>query len=116
MRSLKRLFLGDPGVNAEGVFFLVTGDEYVATATDKRLPGSDIGYLHMVTVAPLYRGRRLGRWISVAALRHMRTRGCQQAVLDTDDYRLPAIGTYLALGFVPDILSPDHPGRWRKIR
>jgi len=113
--STQRLFLGDPGINAEGVFFLVTAREYVATATDKRLPASDIGYLHMVTVARHYRGRRLGRCISLAALRHMRMRGCREAVLDTDDDRLPAIGTYLALGFVPDVVEADHPERWRRI-
>jgi len=49
--STGRLFLGDPGVDAGGVFFLVR-EEFVATATDKRLPASDIGYLHMVAVAP----------------------------------------------------------------
>lgn len=113
--STARQFLGDPGVSLESIFFLVTADEYVATATDKRLRASDAGYLHMVAVAPLYRGRRLGRCISLAALRHMRARGCQEAVLDTDDDRLPAIRTYLALGFVPENVEADHPERWRRI-
>jgi len=113
--STQRQFLGDPGVKVEGVFFLVTSDEYVATATDKRLPAFDVGYLHMVAVAPAYRGRRLGRCISVAALRHMSARGCREAVLDTDDYRLPAIRTYLGLGFVPEMVEADHPQRWRRI-
>jgi hypothetical protein len=34
--STVREFLGEPGVSAEGIFLLVTGDEYVATATDAR--------------------------------------------------------------------------------
>ena len=113
--STVRQFLGEAGVSAEGIFFLVTADQYVATATDKRLPASDTGYLRMVAVAPHYRGRRLGRLISLAALHHMRQRGCREAVLDTDDYRLPAIRTYLALGFVPDYVEGDHPERWRRI-
>ena len=113
--STRRLFLGDPGVNPEGVFFLVSDGEYVATGTDKRMPESDVGYLHMVAVAPRYRGRGLGRQISLAALHHMRERGCREALLDTDDYRLPAIRTYLGLGFVPDALEADHVDRWRTI-
>ncbi len=113
--STARQFLGDPGVKADGIFFLVTGNQYVATATDKRLLASDAGYLHMVAVAPLYRGSRLGRCISLAALHHMRARGCWQVVLDTDDYWLPAIRTYLAVGFVPDNVEADHPERWERI-
>jgi mycothiol synthase len=113
--STAREFLGDPSVNAEGVFFLATGEDYVATATDKRLPEFDAGYLHMVAVAPSYRGRGLGRCISLAALLHMRDRGCEHAVLDTDDFRLAAIRTYLGLGFVPEMVGADHAERWRTI-
>ena len=113
--STRRQFLSEPGVTPTAVFLLVNGDNYVATATDRQLQASEVGYLHMVAVAPIYRGRRLGRHVSIAALRHMRARGCQEAILDTDDYRLPAIRTYLALGFVPDIVDADHPDRWRRI-
>jgi len=113
--STARLFLGDHGVKQDGVFFLVASDDYVATATDKRLPELQVGYLHMVAVAPLYRGRGLGRCISLVALLHMRERGCRRVVLDTDDFRLAAIRTYLRLGFAPDILEADHAERWRTI-
>jgi mycothiol synthase len=113
--STARLFLSEPGVNPDGIFFLAAGDHYVATATDKRLPQSEVGYLHMVAVAPRYRGRGFGRCISLAALNHMRERGCLKAVLDTDDFRLPAIATYLALSFVPDMLEADYVERWRAI-
>jgi mycothiol synthase len=113
--STARLFLGDPGVHPEGIFFLATGVHCVATATDKQLPQPEVGYLHMVAVDPRCRGRRLGRCISLAALFNMRQRGCQYAVLDTDDFRLPAIRTYLALGFVPDMLAADHAERWRAV-
>jgi mycothiol synthase len=113
--STARLFLSEPGVNPDGIFFLAAGDHYVATATDKRLPQSEVGYLHMVAVAPRYRGRGFGRCISLAALNHMRDRACLKAVLDTDDFRLPAIATYLALSFVPDMLEADYVERWRAI-
>ncbi len=113
--STGRLFLDDPGVTADGIFFLVSGDNYIATATDKRMPQPSAGYLHMVAVAPRYRGRGLGRCISLTALHHMRERGCQKSILDTDDFRIPAIRTYVALGFVPDMLEPDHAKRWLAI-
>lgn len=113
--STKELFLAEPGVYQEGIFFLTAGSEYVATATDKHLPEPDTGYLHMVAVAAGHRGKGLGRWISVGALMHMRDRGCRQAILETDDYRLPAIRTYLRLGFEPDMVEVDHPERWHEI-
>jgi mycothiol synthase len=113
--STARLFLSEPGVNPKGIFFLTADDHYVATATDKQLALAEVGYLHMVAVAPRCRGRRLGRCISLAALLHMRERGCQEAVLDTDDFRLPAIRTCLGLGFVPDVLNAEHAERWRAI-
>lgn len=114
--STARQFLGERGVSVDGVFLLVTGGQFVATATDKRLPASDTGYLHMVAVTPLYRGKHLGRCISIAALRHMKERGCREAVLDTDDHRLPAVHTYLRLGFVPEYVEADHAERWRKVQ
>ncbi len=116
VQSTRREFLGDLGVDPDGIFFLVMGGEYVATATDKRTADAATGYLqHMVAVSAAHRGRRLGRCVSLAALRHMRQRGCQRAVLDTDDDRLPAIRTYLALGFVPHMVEDDHPARWQRV-
>ena len=113
--STARLFLSDPGVNLDGVFFLDERDNYVATATDKKVPEPELGYLHMVAVAPPYRRRGLGRCISLAALLHMKERSCRLAILDTDDFRLPAIRTYLTLGFIPEMVGADHAERWNRI-
>ncbi len=76
-------------MNPEGILFLAADDHYVATATDKQLAQAEVGYLHMVAVTPRYRGRGLGRYISLAALLHMRE--------------------------VPDMLEADHAERWRAI-
>jgi len=113
--STVRQFLGDPGVNPDGIFFFVRSNDYLATATDKRLPEPEVGYLHMVAVAPPHRGKGFGRSISLTALLHMKERGCRQAILDTDDFRLPAIRAYLALGFIPEMVGPDHVDRWDTI-
>jgi mycothiol synthase len=37
-------------------------------------------------------------------------------VLYTDDWRLPAIGLYLSMGFEPRMDREDMPGRWERIR
>jgi hypothetical protein len=38
-----------------------------------------------------------------------------QAVLETDDFRLPAVRTYLRLGFVPEPRTPGEARRWSKV-
>jgi hypothetical protein len=35
--------------------------------------------------------------------------------LHTDDFRLPAIKTYLKLGFTPQVDSAEVADRWKKI-
>jgi len=40
---------------------------------------------------------------------------CREGVLDTDDFRLPAIRTYLGLGFMADVVEADHSNRWPAI-
>jgi mycothiol synthase len=37
------------------------------------------------------------------------------AVLETDDWRLAAIRTYLRLGFEPDPVEEEHAARWRRV-
>jgi mycothiol synthase len=58
--------------------------------------------------------------VSLAVLHYLRERGFRAADLSTDDRRLPAIRTYLALGFVPVYLTDeerfdDHEARWSAI-
>ena len=78
------------------------------------------GYLHMVGALPAYRGRGLGRAVSLAVLKAMASRGDTDAMLETDDARIPAIRSYLALGFTP-VYTPDdgqrldHRHRWSAV-
>ena len=41
--------------------------------------------------------------------------GRQRAFLSTDDFRLPAIRTYLKLGFEPYLVHENQRERWRKV-
>jgi len=98
--------------------FAIHQDEgIVATATVRLDPAfPDSGYLHWVGVLPEHRGKRLGEWVSLAVLHEFTRLGLTDAVLNTDDFRLPAIKTYYRLGFVPEMSHPSHEERWAKIR
>jgi mycothiol synthase len=69
----------------------------------------------MVAVDPMHRSHGLGKALTVAVLRRFRERGFRRAVLQTDDFRLPAIRLYLGFGFRPSMTHESHPGRWREI-
>ena len=45
----------------------------------------------------------------------MRERGYAAAFLGTDDFRVPAVRTYLGLGFVPDYVEDSHRLRWSAV-
>jgi mycothiol synthase len=42
-------------------------------------------------------------------------RGYQDIYLLTDDFRLPALKTYLGLGWEPILFSSEMEARWQKI-
>lgn len=88
----------------------------VATASVRyhaRFPQS--GYVHWVGVDPAYRGLRLGTIVMARVIRRFLADGRRSAMLETDDFRLPAIVSYLGQGFVPQYPEPDHEARWSRI-
>ena len=97
-------------------FFLTVGGKPAATITvicdkDKR-----DGYIHMVACKPHFRGKGLGHLLNSVALYTLKTEGMETASLTTDDWRIPAIKTYLKAGFYADLEThPDFPERWEKI-
>ncbi len=101
-------FLNQEPFRPERVFFIEHEGRLVATATawDRGAPGW--GYVHWVAVEPGHQGRRLGRLITLATLHQFRRDGYHAAMLDTDEPRLPAIATYLSLGFEPDLRGDDE--------
>ena len=88
----------------------------VATASVQLPPGETrTGLVHWVGADPVRKGKRFGYWVSLAVLHELKARGCSAAALFTDDFRLPAIKTYLNLGFLPLVTHESHPERWRKV-
>lgn len=59
------------------------------------------GYVHMVKAKQSERGKGLGQAMAQYVLRIFEQRGIDTIVLTTDDFRLPAIKTYLDAGFLP---------------
>jgi mycothiol synthase len=100
--------------DVEAIYVVAQRGRLVATASARvlpdRYPGS--GYLHWVGVDPEYRGRRLGALVSIRVLQHFRDAGLHDAVLETEDFRMAAVRTYLRLGFVPEYRDREEQRRW----
>ena len=100
-------------------FFVATHEERpVATACawvrEAELPGE--GTVHMVGALPEHRGKGLGTLVTLAVVRWFAANGFQSARLSTDDWREPAVATYLKLRFEPVVFDEDHERRWRALR
>jgi len=104
-----------PYFRPERVIFIFFGDQPAATATAwfQEHREEEYGYLHMVGAHPDYAGSGLGYAVSLAALLQMRKEGKRKAVLQTDDFRIAAIKTYLKLAFQPVNEHENHEERWR---
>ena len=72
----------------------------------------DAGYVHYVGVSPQARGLRLGAVLTARCVQGFAERGLPRAVLETDDFRVPAVITYLRLGFIPTYRSTDEQFAW----
>jgi len=98
-------------------FVIEHGGKIVATASVQMPPGATggKGTVHWVAADPAHKGLRLGYRVSLAVLHRLVEEGCTEADLSTDDPRLPAIKTYLNLGFIPHYADDTHPARWSRV-
>lgn len=103
--------------NCKPTFVVLYGNKAVATATllfePEAHPGA--GTLHWVASDPSHRGKQLGLIVSLAVLYAAKEAGCSYSLLLTDDARIPAIKTYLKLGYEPDCWHESHEERWKEI-
>lgn len=104
-----------------GGFFVVehepTGN-LVATAIANHAPTEqhpNAGVLDWVATAPEHRGKGLGKAVTTAVVRLLAKRGYEHIYLLTDDWRLPAIATYLSLGWEPYIYDEAMSQRWQQV-
>ena len=79
------------------------------TSTERR---AELGWL---SVSPEHQGRGLGYQVCLSVLHFARRMGYTEIYLNTDDWRLPAVKTYLGLGFRPEMTHESHPRRWNAV-
>ena len=105
-----------PDVNKEkDIHFIenACGERVASITTITHKDGT--GYVHMVKARQSERGKGLGHAMAEYALDIFRNRGVEQVILTTDDFRLPAIKTYLDAGFLPVVhgsRDSDINKRW----
>ena len=106
----------DRPVIADGTFIIVFDGKPVATTCSvpptAGEPRSELGW---VSVSPDHQGKGLGYQVVLAALLYAKRMGYPETYLNTDDWRLPAIQTYLNLGFGPEMVHVSHPQRWKDV-
>jgi mycothiol synthase len=105
--------------DVQTVYVVAHGDRVVGTASSRYVPERypDAGYIHWVGVSSEHLRRGIASALLVRILHEFLERGYPSAVLETDDFRIPAIRSYMKLGFVPiyDVRGEDHRGRWSKV-
>ena len=112
----KRLMTDHLGFCEDKCFFLTVDGAPAATITVITDKENREGYVHMVSCKPEFRGRGLGTLMNDIVLDVFKSEGMRSAYLTTDDWRIPAIKSYLRAGFEPDTESePDFAERWAKI-
>ena len=102
---------------AEGLFFAAFQGTPVGTACAWCTPPDEVEVcdIHMVGVVRDHQGHGLGKLVSLYVLHFLAKRGVRGAQLNTDDDRLPAIKTYLNLGFKPSYRDASQPKRWQAV-
>jgi len=116
--NFERVMVQHPAYRADRILFVCAPDGVpCATASAYRQErfGPDVGYLHFAGVCPEHAGKKIGYSVSLAVLHKFRNEGLGCGLLDTDDFRLAALKTYLRLGFHPLIIHENHPERWNRV-
>lgn len=102
--------------DVKAVYAVSDSRSIVATASSRCLPERfpAEGYVHWVATLPGQTQRGLASYLMARLLYDFQERGYGSAVLETDDFRVPAIRTYLKMGFIPiyDVGQEDHRDRW----
>ena len=62
-----------------------------------------------------FRGRGFGTLLNNLALKVLKDEGMETAYLTTDDWRVPAIKSYLRAGFRPVIPDDETDARWKAV-
>ena len=114
----KKIMLDDSSVDPDNIFFLIAPSGDIAgTVTYQHTDDENKGCIHMVGIEKNYLGKGLAAPLNSYAVKRMIDDGKKYIVLKTDDWRIPAIKTYLRIGFSPVINEgdTDMSDRWEKV-
>ncbi len=105
---------GDPLIPDDGFFLILTAENEIAATAMVQLGEHtpDSATLHLVVTDVEHRGHHLGSIVTAAAMRYVYDHKIKEMYLTTDDWRIPAIKTYLRLGFIPVLWDADMKERW----
>lgn len=111
----KKVMTSNANYREEHCFFVLEGEHTVATLAVLCDYEKKEGYIHMVACKEDFRGKGYGTLLNRVAEYTLKREGMEEAYLTTDDWRIPAIKSYLRAGFVPDLSTEDFRERWEKI-
>ena len=112
----KTKMLNDEHVRPVNIFFLISPtNEIAGTVTYQFSDEPETGVIHMVGIQKDYLGKRLSLPMLLYAVQKILADGNKRMYLTTDDWRLPAIKTYLNAGFKPVFHHHDMEGRWKLV-
>ena len=106
-----RRMIEEEGYRPENVFFVLLDGKPVATAT-VLCPEKGVGTVHMVAALPEVRGKGVGRYLAEIFNACLYECGCERAFLLTNEFRVPAIKSYLRAGFLPVLYEDGMESRW----
>ena len=99
--------LNAPGFGHDGVIISYQGEKAVGycwtSEVQESAPASDkpIGRIHMMGIAPEFRGRGFGEYVLWSGLKHLAGKGIQTVELTMDDDNEAARSLYERAGFTP---------------
>ncbi len=92
--------------------FIVAAAMAVDRPTEEHPRAGELGW---VAGDPEHKGKGLGLAVSAAATARLIQAGYRHIYLLSDDWRLPAMKTYLKLGYEPVMYREDMADRWQKV-
>jgi len=117
VEKVREKLTGQPQFDPDGLFFATMDGKPVGSACAWTIePGErEVGTVHMVCVLPEARGKNLGYLLVLRVLHYFREHGFTSASLSTDDGRVPAIKSYLRLGFEADCPDEESAEIWKGV-
>lgn len=97
------------------IWFIDRNGEHIGTATGFVFGGTNVGDMHQVGIREDFRGKGLAKFLCYAVLSSLRDRGVHHVSLTTNEWRVPAVKSYLSAGFLPVEYDEGMEARWKTV-